>query len=476
MRRIVVETTRTTVRLVLAEGRGAGVRIRAVRIQPIGATGEASEALRGLSKGLKPAGAHVVGVISREQVITRVVKFPAMEYGELTQMVELYAKGQLPYPREQLVMDFHVLSQQGGFSTVAIVACQHDTVERQLAALRESGIAPTLLTVSSWGVLGWYRQAVRPDPSREPCLVVNVDDTRTDLVLVAGGRILSSRSVGQGSQDWEGVGEVAELLAAEVERSRAAIRKEVSGAEVRSLILTGVGPLSEWTGALSQQLALPVSVVDVREAFKGWTGPMTIPASAVVAGGLACSDLSEALNLSPPELRTHLHHRRQVRELTTVCLLLIGVLALGVHLLSLRVSRERQLAVRLARAITRLEPQAEQVQDQARATQLVSSVLENRRRLAVHLAELFGATPSAVLLEALTFEQAKQQITVRGSTTSTQLVLDYIKQLERIAGVERVDLRYTTQRSTPSGDRTDFELIVTQHRARATGAAQASRG
>jgi len=459
MRRMVIETTRTTVRLAIAEGRGARVRIRAM---PIGATGEASEALRELLRGLKPSAEQVVGVISREQVITRVVKFPAVEYGELTQMVELYAKGQLPYPREQLVMDFHLLSQQEGFSTVAIVACQRDTVERQLAILREGGVAAGLLTVSSWGVLGWYRRTLRPDASQEPCLVVNIDDTRTDLVLVSGGRILSSRSIGQGAQDWEAVTEVEELLAAEVERSRAAIRKEVAGAEVRSLLLTGVGPLAQWSASVAQRLGLPVRAVEAWDAFQGAMAPLAIPASPVVAGGLACSDLSAVLNLNPPELRMHIRHRQQVRELTTVCLLLIGVLALGVHLLSLRVSRERQLAARLTQAITRLEPQAEQVQHQARAVQVVSTVLGDRRRLAAHLAELFRSTPSTVLLEALTFERAKGQMTVRGSTVSTQSVLDYIQQLERINGIDRIDLRYTTQRSSPAGDRTDFELILTQ--------------
>ncbi len=124
-----------------------------------------------------------------------------------------------------MVIDFHVLSQQQGFSTVAVVACQREMVDRQLQILQEAGLPVTLLTVSSWGVLGWYRQARQPGQASEPVLVVNVDDTRTDLVLIAESRILSSRSVSQGAQDWDALGDAAELLAIEVERSRAAIRK-----------------------------------------------------------------------------------------------------------------------------------------------------------------------------------------------------------------------------------------------------------
>ena len=121
--RLVVEWTRATVRMAVASGSGTRGHVRAIRAQPIGPTGEVSEALRTLLNPLKIAGAEVIGVVSREQVITRVVKFPTMHVAELSQMVELYAKAQLPYLREQTVMDFHVVAQQDGFSTVAVVAC-----------------------------------------------------------------------------------------------------------------------------------------------------------------------------------------------------------------------------------------------------------------------------------------------------------------------------------------------------------------
>ena len=362
MQRIVIEMTRAMVRLAIAEGGGSRCRLRAVRSQPVGATGESSEALKALLGTHKPGGAQVIGIVSREQVITRVVKFPAVDYAELAQMVELYAKGQLPYPREQLVMDFHILGQQEGFSTIAIVACQRDTVERQLAVLRDAGLPASLVTVSSWGVLGWHRQAARPDPSKEPCLVVNVDDTRTDLVLLAGGRILSSRSIGQGTQDWQGMEEIAELLVLEVERSRAAIRKEVPGTEVRSLVLTGVGAFDEWTGPMAERLSLPVSAINARDPFKGWTTPLTQTISPVVIGGGACSDPDGLLNLSPPELRLQVSHRRQVKELVTLCLLLIGVLVVGAKILSLQVSRQRHMAVQLQHTIAPSEPEAKRLQ------------------------------------------------------------------------------------------------------------------
>jgi len=149
--RLVVEWTRSSLRLAVAEGSGTHWRLKALHSQ---ATGDVTEALRALLKSTKVTAQQVIGVMSREQVITRVVKFPSVQPAELAQMAELYAKAQLPYPREQTVMDFHVLSQAAGFSTVAIVACQRDLIDRQLAVLRNAGLAVGMLTISSWGVLG----------------------------------------------------------------------------------------------------------------------------------------------------------------------------------------------------------------------------------------------------------------------------------------------------------------------------------
>ncbi len=458
--RLVVEWTRTTVRLAVAEGSGGRVRLKGVYSQPLSTAAEVTEALRTLLKTQKSNAAQVIGVVPREQVLTRVVKFPATNPVELLQMVELYAKAQLPYPRDQMVIDFHLLSQQGGFSTVAVVACQREAIDRQLTVLHDAGLSVTLLTVSSWGVLGWYRQVRHSGSVAEPVLVANVDETRTDLVLISGGRILSSRSVSQGAQDWDVSGDAAELLMIEVERSRAAIRKELQGHEVQSVLLTGVGALRQWSDLVAQRVGLPVTVTDWHQPFKGWNTPTTSIGSPVVITGLAGSDVHGLLNLSPSEVRVQVSHREQVRTLVMTTLLLVGVLILGTMLLGLQASRQQQLAQQLEQVVARVEPTAKVVQEKTRSAQLVLSTLNDRRRLARMLSEVFHQTPSSVTLEGLTFERGRWELVLRGSVASTQEALSYMKQLEQVEGVGGVDLKYSTRRVTPLGDRIDFELVL----------------
>ena len=469
---LVVEWTRTTVRLAVGGGPRRG--LQSVHSAPIGASADISQALRELLKTVKVLPEEVIAVIPRELVLTRVVKFPSIQEGELAQMVELYAKAQLPYSREQTVMDFRVLGRAEGFSTVAVIACQREVIARHLAILHDAGLSPTLFTVSSWGVFGWYQQLLRragagqaPPPKalvggQEPALVVNLDDTRTDLVLIADGRILSTRSVGQGLQEWQANGEVATLLSFEVERSRAAIRNELPGTEVRSLIVTGLGIFGPWDDELAQRIGLPVVVVDSAQPFKHGLTSLSAPVSPVVAAGLACSDARNLLNLNPPEIRVQVHHHQQVSELTTVSLLLAAVLALGAGLLSLQMARQRRVSATINRLLADVEPRAKQIKEQVQAIQLVSSVLEDRRQLASILSSVFHSTPPTVALEAVSFERPKQEFVLRGNAASNQAVLDYLAQLEHLEGIGEVRLKYSTRRTTTTGGRTDFEVLLRQ--------------
>ena len=459
--RLVVEWTRASMRIAVAEGSDGGAKVREIRSQPIPSAAEPGQVLRLLLGKHPPVNAQVISVLPREQVITRVVKFPTVQSAELSQMVELYAKAQLPYPKEQAVFDFHLVSQQAGFSTVAIVACQREVVDRQVSVLRAAGLSPGLMTVSSWGVLGWYSET-KPK-AQEPCLVVNVDDTRTDLVLIAQERVLSSRSIGQGAHEWALLGNVAELLALEVERSRGAIRKELPGTDVRSILLTGMDASSARGEQMAQRVGLPVQVVDGIQAFKGVVAHATPAISPVVIGGLASAETRGLLNLSPQDVRLNIRHVAEVRDLVKVGVLLLIVLVLGSLLIGLQISQAQRTAIKLDQALAAAEPTAERLQQYSRASTVVGTVFRERRHLGTMLAQVFRTTPASIALEVVSFEQNKPEFTVRGHGASTQVVLEYVAQLQQLPLVESVQLKYSTKRATADGERTDFELVMQQH-------------
>ena len=95
-----------------------------------------------------------------------------------------------------------------------------------------------------------------------------------------------------------------------------------------------------------------------------------------------------------------------------------------------------------------------------RSVDLVRSLFNERRRFAATLSGIFQATPPPVTLEALTVEPSRREIVVRGLAASTQTVLEYIQVLGQLEGIEGVELKYSTSRVTPAGERTNFELML----------------
>ncbi|MBI4597691.1 MAG: pilus assembly protein PilM [Candidatus Omnitrophica bacterium] len=458
--RLVVEITRSAVRVAVASGVGLRLKVQAMRSQPLALERSPSDVLRALLNDVKPAFDQVIAVIAREHAMTRVVKFPTVSAAELAPMVELYTKAQLPYPRDQAVLDVAVLRQAQGFSEVMIVACLRDAIDRQWAILREAGVAPTLMTLSSWGVLEWSRRVGRLPAASGATLIMNLDDTRTDLVVVESGRLLSSRSLGQGRADWPMADEAIALLLVEAERSQMAVRKESPWTEVGGILLAGADVPDQWREALAQRFSVPVEMAAADSLLKARALPTDFSGSAVVIAGVAGSDPRRLANLSPPQLRSQLQHRHHVRRLVSVSSLTVCVLLAGAGLLALQDVRQGQRVAQLQHLTRGMKPTAKQLQEKRRRLQVVSEVMSHRREVAGLLSNVFRQTAGGTVLEHVSYEYGRRELIVRGTAASNQAVLDYLRALKGVEGIGDVELKYATVRATPAGERTGFELVI----------------
>ena len=457
MRRLAVEFTRSSVRVLLMEGSVSKPKILALRVEPIRDEPNA-QVLQRLLSGVRPARAQVRCAVAREQVITRLLKFPTTKPEELAKMVALTGKVQVPYPPEQVVCDFQVLEQQAGVTTVQFVACHQDLVERHLKLLQQLHLEPSDVVPSSWGMLAWYRRFGKTPQIREPVMVLNVDADHTHLALIHRGGVVLSRSLEAGLRDWQAGSETLTALAQEVERSLSGLRKEWPGLEVQTVLLTGMGALEEWTPILELRLGKPVVVA--RASMPAAVNQME--GSPVVLLGLATAEPSWLVNLLPQATRRGYTQHRRLREVTLMAVLLAMALGLGTSLLWTALHRQERLAARGGKTLQQLQATTQQLERQERLTRVIDQVQTARRWVASMLAELFRLTPPEVLFESLQFERSRGELLVRGSAPSTRHVLDYIQQLEQSTRWTRVELRYSAQHRGSAGTRTDFELLLQQ--------------
>lgn len=461
--RIVVEWTRTTLRLAVVETARGSSRLRSVRVEPVGEGATVGKVLTDALKKANIRQASVIGVIPRDQVIVRLVKFPSLRLDELTQMVALYGRAQLPYPKDQIVVGHQVIEQKDGFSMVAVVACRRDVIERLFSPLRAAGLSVEQLTVSSWGLAGWYALASKSVKLQEPVFLVNRDEERTELVVVRGGRVLLSRSVAPGAKGL-GADEGLAVLLQEVERSLTTLRKDLPGTEVRSFLLTGAGSLDSWKAQLQERFSLPVEIIDPEKPISVSAITGGLPVSIAAVGGVALASPASLLRLNPPEIANSVHQKQQSQDFVTVAVLGVLAVVLGVALMWTRVNRQEKLVAQLARSIEEIEPTAKRLKKQSRANRQILGLLRERAQLADLLDGVFLSLPDSMELEALTFEEARDEMTLRGRSSSTQEVLALLDRLKKLDRVRDVRLKHSTRRTTAAGERTDFELTIEQER------------
>ena len=449
--RIVVEVTRASLRLLAVEGAPMRPVIRQWIVDPL----EDPARVRRALAALPGARRDVISAIARDQVLTRLLTLPSAQPEELAQMAVLAGKAQLPYPAEQTVTALDVMAQQAGSSTAQLVACHRDVIDRHVALLRQVGGEPAVITPSAWGLLAWYQRWGRSPATPEPALVVHVDADHTDVVLIRDGRLVCSRSLSQGAEEWAGVPDGAESMLRELDYSVAGWRKELPGLEVRACVCTGVGPLDRWAGALAQHWGLP-STVQVPQGALRLPASSSTEASPAAALGLAMADAARLVNLLPPTLRQAQQVRQRLRALTVTSGLLAAALVVGTGALWLSVDRRERRLAQWTQAARSLQSVSRQAQGLALARRLVVS----RRWIAAALTEVFQRTPAEVAFDSLVVEPEQGTLVVRGAAPATRDVLAYLRALEASTAWRQVELRYAARRGAAGDARTDFELVV----------------
>ena len=461
MRRIILEITRTSLRVLVVEGTGTQWHIRHAAVEPITEPPDEATLRRALAV-LQPLQAERIVAVSRDQVMTRLLKLPLAQADEWRRMALLAGKAQLPVPAEQTVTDVQLIAQDATTSTVQLIACHRDVVEQPLRWLRTLGGEPQVMTPSSWGVLHWYQHWGRTAAVTEPVLVVHVDSDHTELALIHAGSLAFSRSLTHGVGEWQRGADGIEAVVHEIQRSLEALRQELPAWDARTVLLTGLGSLEDWRPLLAQRLGLAVVVVPPAGSAP-WPQPQAFAqASPVVVLGLARADAETLVNLLPQDVRQQQRAGRRHRALRVTAALLAAAFVLGLGVLWAWAHRCERFLAQATVTIQTLEAQTAQTERLEQQLQLIEQTLHARRQIAKTLETVFQLTPADIFFEQVLFERSHGEWVVRGHASTTRDVLDYLHRLEQSSQWSRVELRYAGRRNTAGPSRTEFELALRQ--------------
>ncbi|MDD2239202.1 MAG: type IV pilus assembly protein PilM [Kiritimatiellae bacterium] len=140
--------------------------------------------------GCKPGPVQLA--ISGHSVFSRFVKLPPVEPEKVYQIIQYEAQQNVPFPMNEVVWDYQLISGATGDVDVMLAAIKSDHITELCDCVQFAGLTPTLVDVAPMSLYNAVRYNYDALP---PCtLVVDIGARSTDLIFLEAGRVFS-RSV-----------------------------------------------------------------------------------------------------------------------------------------------------------------------------------------------------------------------------------------------------------------------------------------
>jgi len=300
--------------------------------------------------------------IPRQDAVLNLTPLPPGSTHELAQMVDVQAAKELPFAKDQAVIDFAVAGErQEGMCDVWVAAVRTAVVDRYRQAVANAGLRLERIGLRPYANLAALEPAL---VAVGQTLVVDIGPSMTEIDVIREGRLTYSRAASVSvplkgldvlpeqapAEPGPGTGEglipliddriprpgPMEVLLIEVSRTIEAYRATAPGATIDRIVLAGTGCIGrDVVEKFEERFGAPTGIYEAPSSI-GWRqGSENSAAPFSAAIGLALSSLTEGVSrfdfLHPkePEAGQRVRQRQRPVLVATVALFVAaaGVLA-----------------------------------------------------------------------------------------------------------------------------------------------------
>lgn len=195
------------IKLLALSGQAGCYHINAFAIEPlpdhafsehqIADPGAISQAIRRLMQRASCKSSHAVIAVSGSAVISKIVDMPAsLSEDDLEQQLSYEADSYIPYPIEDVSLDFQILgpSEQGAeLQSVLLAACRREMVDMYITAVQMAGLEPRVVDVESYALQNACSLLLDQQPDRGEGQiqgVVNLGGSKTAVNILHDGETI----------------------------------------------------------------------------------------------------------------------------------------------------------------------------------------------------------------------------------------------------------------------------------------------
>ncbi|KPK39578.1 MAG: hypothetical protein AMJ78_08310, partial [Omnitrophica WOR_2 bacterium SM23_29] len=195
-----IEITDRHIKLLQISAKGSDTKVIACVFKELSATEpEACAAiLQGILEEYNIKPKDLVLTISRQSVTIRNIRLPSQNLREIDEMVGFQAVKQIPYPKEEIAYGYNIYGiDSEGYSKIILVICHRDAIERPIEILKDCGLNPTKITLSSFGLINWFilNTELREKSKGSPIILVDCDIGTSDIAIIYNNKLIYTRGL-----------------------------------------------------------------------------------------------------------------------------------------------------------------------------------------------------------------------------------------------------------------------------------------
>lgn len=416
-------------------------------------------------KKLNFADNRVTVLLPRSRAILRNMVFPSQKEEEIRSMIDLQVGSRIPYVREEVEIDFQILSKTAdGYSKVAVVIIPQEIAMRYWKIFTDSKIPVHGITISSIGL--WFLYQQQPDLSHKPGAIFDLDVDHSEICLCYKEHWLTSREIPVGFVQMQQDGYVEILKQWELTQNNTSGEK-LTGA-VESVYLASTANRAY---ALGIEMAKMQSELTIKEILltqnitlaRGvqWPKLMTDDGVSVASlVGIAFSSQIPPIDLIPRSVRHAQGQRAYNRQLVflgiwvTLALVSLG-LALGMGYFKKNVqlaSLEDQLRETKKEAFT-IDNKLQKVYD-------IEGMIKGRLIFSDLAREIYRLLPDQVYLVDIVISDGNT-LSLQGMSSNSVEINQFQKDMVESQSFSNVSLDYVNKRITQEGEVDYFKITCT---------------
>lgn len=165
--------------------------------------GAVVDAIRNLTRRIHLRGRGIALAISGNAVIIKRITIPAMEGPALDEQMEWEVRQNIPFSREDVMVDHEVLVQQTpqGQMEVLLVAAKREVVQQYNQAVRDAGFQPLVVDTAAFALQNAVEGGIGYVPG-ETVAIINVGASYSTLSIVTGGMPSFNRDIAAGGNTY----------------------------------------------------------------------------------------------------------------------------------------------------------------------------------------------------------------------------------------------------------------------------------